>query len=119
MRKRISALLSFSIGITSAQSINVRGNVADASGNPVSNATVEIMGKALRAVSGADGAYAIVNNVSLGKGFPAQSVGRIRLTNNLLEFLAAEPSRIQVEIYDMSAHLLDRVTAEIPSSGRY
>ncbi|MEO6097156.1 MAG: hypothetical protein ABIW76_16350, partial [Fibrobacteria bacterium] len=36
-----------------------------------------------------------------------------------LEFLAAEPSRIQVEIYDMSAHLLDRVTAEIPSSGRY
>jgi hypothetical protein len=103
----------------SAQTVNVHGKISNASGNPVSQAIVEIVGKGLKDTAGTDGSYSIQRSiVALSPTF-SPTGGGITFATGILEVTLADPSPVLIDIADVQGHLLKKEAMPHVSAGVY
>ncbi len=120
MNKRIIACFCLSMGLAAnAQTVNVRGKVTDAAGNPLAKAVVAIVGQGLADTTGSDGAFSITKNLTAVKGSTLPSAGPITLNQSVLNLFVANPASIQVEVFDVKGHLLAKAANANASAGVY
>jgi polyhydroxybutyrate depolymerase len=100
-----------------AQQVNVRGKVADGTGNAVANAIVEITKLKLKDTTGADGAYSITGGSTALRGSAQPLAGALSFNNGILDLILGKPSPLKVEIFDAKGNLSHRETYRETSTG--
>ncbi len=108
------------IGVTlNAQSVNIRGNIANQSGKPVPDAVVELLGLGLKDTTGADGAYELTRAIVAVAPVPAPRNGKISFRRGILELRLPAPSPVKIEIFDVKGTLLKREPVREVRAGVY
>ncbi len=87
-----------------AQAINVRGKVTNSAGQPVANASVELVQQGLKAATGADGSYSLIKPSVSNHSASTALTEDVRLNRGILEFTVAQPSPMKVEVFDMKGN---------------
>ena len=120
MYQRITLFLLVVIGLTvNAQTINLRGKVANQAGEAVSNAIVELVRQGLKDTTGADGMYSITNSTATVLPPLVPQTEKILLNKGVLELTLRSPSPVKVEIFDVSGNLLKKEVLQNAASGVY
>lgn len=119
--KRIFAfgfILAFGTGIH-AQTINVRGQVSDGTGQPVGRAVVELLRQGVQDTTGADGAYSLTKTGISIKGYSAPLTENMTLDGGILELTLNRKSPLTVEIFDLQGDLQKKETLRNAQPGVY
>jgi lysophospholipase L1-like esterase len=119
--KRIVALgfVLASGSLLHGQPVNVRGRVANASGQPVANAVVELARQGAKDTTGADGTFSIIASGTPNRSLSAMQAEGIRLDQGRLEFTVGKPSPLKVEVFDASGNLRKIVSLPRAEPGVY
>lgn len=91
-----------------AQSVHVRGKVADGTGKAVANAIVEISKLKLKDTTGADGAYAITGSITALRGPDQTRSDALTFKQGILGIALEGPAQVKIEIFDAQGNLSHR-----------
>jgi poly(3-hydroxybutyrate) depolymerase len=112
----ISGFFAASVLSLQAQTINLRGTITNASGQPVNNALVELVKRGLKDTTGANGTFQISGTTSL-RGAP-QTQG-MSLDHGVLRLSVAKTAPVKVEVFDMRGNQLRMEAVPDASEGEY
>lgn len=115
MHKTRTLPLILSLGaLAQAQTINLRGKVTSTGGQAISGAIVTLVGQNLKDTTDASGAYAITKiPSSVSRGLPNENIAFHR---GVLELNLAEPAPVKIEMFDLSANLVQEKTfSQVPA----
>ncbi|MEO6095919.1 MAG: GDSL-type esterase/lipase family protein [Fibrobacteria bacterium] len=87
-----------------AQTINVRGRVSNAAGQPVANALVELVKLGVKDTTAANGDYSLIKPGVSNRSLAAAPRESIRLNQGILELSVSEPSPVKIEVFDMKGN---------------
>jgi len=99
-----------------AQTLNVRGRITNATGQPVSKAVVELTRRGLKDTTGSDGAYSLTGTVSVRR---IPQVAGISLEQGELRLSLAQPASVKVEVFDLHGNLLRMEGIANAAAGMY
>ena len=114
----VVSVLFAAFGLTlHAQTINVRGTITNAAGQPVNKAVVELVKRGLKDTTAADGVYQITGSTSLRRGPMAQQ--GISLEQGVLRLSLAHSAPVKVEVFDLRGNQLRMEAVPDASEGEY
>jgi poly(3-hydroxybutyrate) depolymerase len=102
-----------------AQTINVRGTVSNATGKPIANATVTLTVQKLTTTTTSTGAYSLTKTGVIVFPVLAPQTPQIFLKSGILEIGLATPSPVLVEIFDVKGNRLTKEFKQEVSAGVY
>lgn len=91
-----------------AQSIHLHGRVSNVAGQPVADASVELVKQGIRDATGPDGLYSITKLSASMQPKSSTHTEHIRLDKGVLEFTVSRTSAVKIEVHDLNGSTLDR-----------
>jgi predicted esterase len=107
------------VSVNAATTVNVRGKVMNAAGNPVASAVVTLVRQGMKDTTGADGTYAITGPLVAVLPDIAPRTENVSLNNGILEFSLSNPSTVTLEFFDIKGNLLNKELLRNVRSGEY
>ncbi len=102
-----------------AQTINLRGKVADSDGKAIAGAIVELVNQKLMDTTGADGAYSIMQSDVAVLPFLKPQGKTISMNKGGLDFSFPEATPLKIETFDVKGNLLKGISYPEITSGFY
>jgi poly(3-hydroxybutyrate) depolymerase len=109
-----------SVGLSlNAQTINLRGKISNKSGEPVSNAVINLVSQGLKDTTGADGIFAITKAASAVLPLLKPQNNAIHMKNGFLVFSISKQSSVLIDVYDIGGNLLKKESMNSVEGGFY
>ena len=114
MYKRTAFCLVVLIGCTvTAQTVNLGGTVATATGQPVENAIVTLVRQAMTDTTGEDGTYLFSKATAVAVPPIVPQAGAIAINNGVLQFTLSAPAPVTIELFDVKGNLLKKKLGQV------
>ncbi|MCX7725948.1 MAG: carboxypeptidase-like regulatory domain-containing protein, partial [Chitinispirillaceae bacterium] len=98
---------------------NINGKVVNKAGKPIANAVCSLLVKGTKATTGIDGSFTLVTTgVSKLPSLRPQKT-TITFQQDFINFSVANPSRVEVNIFDVTGHLLKKEVIRNAQPGFY